>query len=174
MTNDPYSQKKYGLASNIKVKYQGSCDLLNYYKYIKYWLEDNDFISDEKTFETRYSERTNAKGRKTTEVVWECLRNSGSMYQYSLRIGFFIMGAQEIEVQENDAKVTLTKATYEMRITGALITDPDNKLKDYGQLKRIYFHYLIRKDLNYHKAYFYGKIYEVQEEMKKFLQTHSF
>ena len=169
-----FFKKEYLLAENIKVKYTGAADFANFYKYVKYWLEDNSFIGDERIFEKRYTERTSPDGSKTIEIIWETEKLNDGLFLYKLDIHFFIMNAKDVEVQWGDVKRNLTKAIYEMRLTGTLVLDPENKLEDYNFIKRWYYRSVMRKAFNYHKAYFYNKIYELQELMKKFLKENSF
>jgi len=98
----------------------------------------------------------------------------------SPRIFFFIMNAKDVEVQWGDVKRNLTKAIFEIRMGGSLELDPPDpvtkkcKLDDYNFIKRWYYRNVMRKALNYHKAYWFNKLYELQEAMKKFLKENSF
>ena len=124
--------------------------------------------------ETRYSERTNPDGSKTTEFRWETYKDNDSFFRYKVGIFFFIMNAKDVEVQWGDVKRNLTKAIFEIRMSGSLLLDPEDKLKDYNFIKRWYYRNVMRKALNYHKAYWFNKLYELQEAMKKFLKENSF
>ncbi|MBS3141695.1 hypothetical protein J4405_06160 [Candidatus Woesearchaeota archaeon] len=175
---DDFFKKEYDLlpSSLIKIKYTGAADLTNFYKYTKYWLEDNGFVNErnEAMLETRYSERTNPDGSKTTEFRWETYKDNDSFFRYKVGIFFFIMNAKDVEVQWGDVKRNLTKAIFEIRMSGSLLLDPEDKLKDYNFIKRWYYRNVMRKALNYHKAYWFNKLYELQEAMKKFLKENSF
>ena len=177
-----FFKKEYDLlpSSLIKIKYTGAADLTNFYKYVKYWLEDNGLIKDENVLETRYTERTNPDGSKTTEFRWEGRKLNDKFFLYKVDIFFFIMNAKDVEVQWGDVKRNLTKAIFEIRMGGSLELDPPDpvtkkcKLDDYNFIKRWYYRNVMRKALNYHKAYWFNKLYELQEAMKKFLKENSF
>src|SRR3989344_8899890 len=95
---DDFFKKEYPLTPDqIKIKYTGAADLTNFYKYVKYWLEDNGFIRDENVLERRYTERTNPDGSKTTEFRWEAYKDNDGFFRYNLNIYFFIMNAKEVE-----------------------------------------------------------------------------
>ena len=91
---DDFFKKEYDLlpSSLIKIKYTGAADLTNFYKYTKYWLEDNGFVNErnEAMLETRYSERTNPDGSKTTEFRWETYKDNDSFFRYKVGIFFFL------------------------------------------------------------------------------------
>ena len=179
MINDPFSEKKHPVtpseAAGLKIKYKGACELSNFYKYARYWLEDNGFLEKgHGDLEIRYTERIKPDGKKNLEIRWEAERNVTDMFKYNLTIVFFIVGIEKIEVEQNGEKRSLEKAAYEVRIWSDVETDPKNKLKNYGFLKRMYFKYVVRKDLNYHKSYLYNKTYEYQEAIKNYLREYSY
>lgn len=165
------------IVDNIKIKRKTIFDLARFYKFIKYWMDDNGFFIGEGPFnEYRYIDKTEARG-KHLEIFWEGEKAFSDYFIHKMKISFLVLGLTEVEIQKGAKKLKLDSADVEIRITGALITDAKNSYKDSPFSKiiqKIYENIIIKKRMDEYKRLVYEKTYSLQDEIKKFLDMYRF
>ena len=157
---------KIKLLDSQKIKWEGITDFGELYKYMKLWLEDNNYLKDEKTLERKYIER--AKGdKKQLEISWHAEKKKSDFFVYNIDTLFLILGMEDVEIDDNGVKRKMQKAIFEMQISSYLeSTKAWDELKG---LQKIYYEMIIRKRINDYLKELYDKSMGYFSYTKKFL-----
>ena len=147
----------------LKIRYAGTVDFGNVYKYMKLWLEDRGF-ADEKSLETKYTERRFGD-RKNLEVTWGCSRKVSNYISFDMEVTFLCLGISETEVQIGDIKRKMDKGDFELRIKG-WIQLGTKEWDQYNFLERTYFNLIMRKRLDDYKYDYYTILYRFVDFIK--------
>ncbi len=154
-------------SGGIKVRWVGTTDFAELYRFIKNWLEDRGFVKEERDLERKYVERRSG-GAKLLEIAWHGEQKISEYYKLNMDVTFLIIGVTEIEAQIGDVKRKLDKGDFEIRISSN-VEITDDKWNQYSLLKKIYFRIVARKRLPVYKREIYIKTYELQDAIKEFL-----
>ena len=151
----------------IKIRWVGTTDFAELYRFMKFWLEDRGFVNDERDLERKFIERRTG-GAKLLEIWWQAGFKVSEYYKYNMYITFLVIGATEVEAQIGDVKRKLDKGDFEIRISSS-VERLDEEWNKFGLLKKIYFRLVARKRLPTYKREIYIKTYEFQDAIKEFL-----
>src|SRR3990167_3096296 len=101
------------LLKEQKIKWEGTTDFGEFYKYLKLWLEDNNYVKgDGESLEKKYIER--AKGdKKQLEIIWNSQKKKSEFFVYHLDVTFLILGMSDVEVQQESIKRKMQKGVFE-------------------------------------------------------------
>lgn len=169
------------VVENIKIKRKTILDLTRFYKFVRYWMDDNGFFKELPAGafkETKYVEKTEPGG-KHLEIFWEGEKNFSDYFTHKLTVSYLILGWNKVEIQQGNKKLKLDDVDIEIRISGILVTDtdPKNFFKDTPFSKfiqKIYETLIVKKRLEKYKIEVYNKTYALQDEIKKFMDMYRF
>ncbi len=153
------------LPSGIKVKWDGIFDAEAVYKKIKYWLDFNGFGSNFE--EEEYSELSKGDS-KVLGARWHAEKVVTGYFGYVIEINMFITGMRDVQAQRNGINITLNKGKFEIRLAAHVVKDIDEKYK--SKLMQTFYEKVISKErVDEHKRLLAIKLYELQDEIKRFL-----
>ena len=149
--------------SGIKIKWSIPTDLKELYRNMKFWMEDNGFAKEE-SLEKKYVEMVKPNG-KDILILWEGGKEVNDYFSYKMSIEMAFIGANEVEVQENNIKRKLTKGSFEIKIVAYL---EYGGWEDLGMLNKVYYKLIARSRLEDYAEVLYGKVYKLQKLIKDF------
>ena len=149
----------------MKIKWGGPTDLKELYRQMKIWLEDQGYTT-EPTLEKKYVENIKPSG-KEIYVLWEAGKKVSDYFTYKMVIEFILVALNDVEVQQGNAKVKLTKGTLEIRITAFI--EYGEKWESISGLGKLYYKIVGKQRLEDYVEKFYDKVYKFQRFIKDFI-----
>jgi hypothetical protein len=157
--------KKIIIAPETRVRHVGLLDVGEFYTWLNRWFEFEGYWKD--TNEKQYIETPLPGGGKKLEFSWECRKDQTGFYTYVISMTFLFIGLNDVEVQNNDKKIKLQKADYDIRMNAYI----QKNLKE-SFFSSFYEKIFLRKRINEYKIDLYGKFYKLVEEMKEFFNVY--
>lgn len=154
------------LPSGIKVRYDGIFDAEEIYKKVKYWLDFNGYGGNFE--EEEYSEIIKGD-RKAVGARWHAEKKVTGYFGYVIEINFFITGLRDITIQQDGRQIETNKGNFEVRLAAYLVKDINEKYKSKA-MQNFYEKIIIKPRIDEHINLLAEKIYELQEEIRRFLQ----
>jgi hypothetical protein len=130
------------LICETKVKYSGIFSFKDLYNFAYDFLTDKGFFIEEKN----YSEKVKPEG-KEIEIKWVCLKKITDYFRYEIVINFKITGLLDIEITKEGKKFVSNKGDVEIKFSGSLERDYENKFETSAFLKfmrGVYDKYVIK------------------------------
>lgn len=166
-----------------KIKAGGVFDLEELYTELVRWFEFNGYTWRE----TKYRVVEMPNGLSQIEIKWECEKQpvKGEYLTYILNMQWQAF-VSEVEVSADGVKKKMNKGSIEFRFGSVLKRNvkafsPDEKdaknrifMKGgFGEfIMAIYEQFVIRKQVDYYKGYFFGETQKLFDEIKAFLQLY--
>jgi len=150
-----------------KVKNTGIFDYKEFYRFCYVWLVDKGYFVTEKS----YTEKIGANG-KEVEIEWEARKKLSDYFRNTIKVTWKIMGMTSVEVEENGKKVKMNKGQVELKVTGNLEKDYENKWESSAFtkfLRGIYDKYVIRVRIDQYEGKIFGDCDEFIAQAKAFL-----
>ena len=163
----------------VRFRWQGVMDFGELYRFMKWWLEDNEFCNDngftadKKCMEKKYVERRFAGGLRNVEIEWKTYRDRGDYFRYNLWVTFLILGMTDEEGEVKGVKRKLNKGDFDIRM-GANVETGYGEGWSKSVLKKIYFRFFIQKRLEMHKRYLYILFYRFNNAVKEYVQKQRY
>lgn len=154
------------LLKNQKIRWVGTTDFPELYKYMKLWLEDNGY-ADERNLEKKYVERIKPEGKKQIEVKWHAEKEKGEFFTYNIDVTILVLGMSNVEVQEEGIKKKIQKGDFEMRVTSYLKST--KKWNELHGIQGLYYEMFIRKRIDVYLEEVYNKSSAFFSYIKSFL-----
>ena len=151
--------------SGLKLVWQGIFDMNVVYRRTKYWLDFNGYGDN---FEEKEYSETIKNDSKELRITWYSEKTETGYFAYIIEIKFLILALKNIEIQKEDRKIKVNDGYFETRTMGYVLTNYQDKFKS-KFLQDIYEKFIVRKRIDAHKIILYGKVYTLQDEIKKFL-----
>ena len=143
------------------------------YKMIKYWLDFNGYGDERKSFkEEKYVERIKGDA-KQVEIRWRAEKEVSDYFTFVIELTYFIIGLKKIKVKQGDREIKMHEADLELRLSSNIILDKKNKWKN-PLTKKVYDKLIINKRIEEHKIDLYKKTYGLHDEIKSFLELHTY
>jgi len=130
------------LICETKVKYSGIFSFKDLYNFVYDFLTDKGFFVEEKN----YSEKVKPEG-KEIEIKWVCLKKITDYFRYEIVINFKITGLLDVEITKEGKKFVSNKGDVEIKFSGSLERDYENKFETSAFLKfmrGVYDKYVIK------------------------------
>lgn len=102
---------KVTVYSGLLIKYKGLYDYGGLYKFMRAWLEKNQYWVNE----DRYKDKLYTAFGTEIEPKWSAWRKINEYVKWNVGVEFHLWDAKDVEVVENDVKKTMT--TGRMTIT---------------------------------------------------------
>lgn len=156
--------------SGVKVVWKGIFDLETIYKKINEWLKIKKFESIK---ETNYAVRIKPNG-KNVEINWTATRDLDKYFRYVIEISFFVIGANEVEVEHEGEKIKMDKGEIEVKFSAKVVRDYKNEWSGKSLAKKVYEEFIIPKKIEWAKIDLYDTVTSLMSELKSFLQLYQF
>jgi hypothetical protein len=166
-------QNKINIVPSIKIKKKSIFSMDELYKNIKQWFDYEGYGDEKKSFmEEKYVERIKGDS-KLLEIQWEAQKNETEYITFVIRIGFFVLGLKDAEIEIGGKKMGTQKGEVEMRIKSYIITDKKNKWNS-KFMQKLYEEYIIKDRMEDYKTELYSKTYSLHDEIKNYLEMHQY
>ena len=153
------------LPSGIKVKWDGIFDSEGVYKKIKYWLDFNGFGGN---FEEQEYYEIQKGDSKTIGARWYAEKRASGYFGYVIEMNIYITGMREVQMQRNGVNITLNKGRFEVKLGAYVVKDLSEKYNS-NLMQKFYEKVVIKERIDEHKRLLAIKLYELQDEIKRFL-----
>ncbi len=158
---------EYDKIYETKLKHTGLFNFKELYKFVFEWFSSYQYIVVEK----KYEEKVIPEG-KDIEVEWVCLRKISDYFRFRVKVFFRISGMVTVEVQKGNVKVKMNKALVEVKTTGFLEKDYENRWERNPLakvLRGVYDRYVIRNRIEQYEDKIAEEIDESMAQIKAFL-----
>ncbi|MEA3329562.1 MAG: hypothetical protein U9Q06_02350 [Nanoarchaeota archaeon] len=150
-----------------KIKRAGIFDFKETYQFVYRWLTEEDYdVEEEKYQET-------AKGdTKDIEIMWVCKKKVSDYFRLNLKLGWRVLGLKKIEVEKDGKRIKMDDGSFEVKITGTLERDYENKWDKNPSMKflrGIYDKFIIEGTKKGYENKVFGDVEELSEQIKAFL-----
>ena len=150
-----------------KLKHEGLFDFKELYRFFFEWFTSYDYIVAEK----KYEEKITPEG-KDIEVEWECFRKISDYFRFKVKIIYRLIGLVSVEVQKGNIKVKTNKAMVEIKATGFLEKDYENRWERNPVakiLRGVYDRYIIKSRIEQYEDKLATEVDEAIAQIKAFL-----
>ena len=149
------------------VKFQGTFDMLDYYKKMHDLIESLGYDIDE----DKYKYKENPGPSNDIEIEWTCAKTGDDYTKFKILCKPFMDSAKKVEVQKGTARVKLSKANLELEIRASLITDFEDRWERHPIMKffkGLFDRYLYKPTYETWQAKIWEEMYTIENEMKAF------
>ena len=161
-------RKAVTVVPKLKIRHIGVVNMTELYKNMKYWLDYQGYGNHKETFkENKYIERIKGDS-KILEISWTAQRNESDYVAYVIKVGFFVLGLTDIEVEVEGRKVKSQKGDIQVYISSELVTDRKNNWNS-SIMQYIYENFIAKKRIEDYMIDLYSKTYSFQDEIKVYL-----
>ena len=150
-----------------KVKRSGIFDFRETYQFVHRWLTEEDYDVEEE----RYVEEVTGDSKKV-EIKWVATKKISDYFKNELKLGWRIIGLQNVEVEKNGQKIKMNKGSFEVKIIGSLIKDYEGNWDASPFMKflrGIYDRWVIEGRIKQYENKVFGDVEELSEQIKAFL-----
>lgn len=150
-----------------KIKQDGIFNFKEMYRFCLAWLVDENYDVTEKT----YTEKITAVG-KELEIRWDAVKKISDYFKFNIMAVWKILNMSDVEVTENGKKIKMNKGSAEIRITGVLQKDYENKWEDnpFSKfLRTLYDKHIIRARIEQYEGKIFAECDEFANQIKSFL-----
>lgn len=150
-----------------KIAYSGIFDFKETYNFLFEWFRFLEYsVSEEK-----YAEKIKPTG-KEVEISWVCAKKINDYVKFKIKVRILIVNMVEVEVTEEGVKIKKEKGNIDIKFSGNLEKDYQNKWETSPILKflrGIYDKYIIKSKIEAYEDKLAGEVEETAEQIKAFL-----
>lgn len=150
-----------------KVKQTGVFNFKELYSFVYDYLIEDGYDLTEKT----YSEKVTGDS-KMIEIKWEANKKVSDYFKFQIKLDWQIIGMKEVDVDREGKKVKTNSGSIEIKFSGVLIKDYENRWEDnpvYKFLRGVYDRYIIRNRIEQFEQKLIGEIIDTLNQCKSFL-----
>ncbi|MEM4703295.1 MAG: hypothetical protein QXP53_02320 [Candidatus Pacearchaeota archaeon] len=150
-----------------KILHSGIFDFKNVYNFIFEWLRSLEYV----IIEQKYSEKIKPEG-KEIEISWLCLREINDYFRFRIKLGLRILKMVDVEVTEDGVKIKKNKGDMELKFSGFLEKDYENKWESNPIskfLRGLYDKYIIKTKIDSYEDKLAEEVNETSEQIKAYL-----
>jgi hypothetical protein len=150
-----------------KVKHDGIFDYKEVYRFLYAWLTDFEYFMEERN----YTEKVKPEG-KEVEIHWIARRKISDYFRFVLKVDWLILGMTNIEVMKDNLKVKANKGVLEIKVTGFLEKDYENRWENTSFLRflrGVYDRFVIRGRIEDYEDKLCEELDEFVAQAKAFL-----
>lgn len=151
----------------IILNYEGIFDLDTLYDKCAAWFIEQGYEFHENTYKK-------AEG-KEEEILWDPWKNITDYIKFIIKVKFFIIDMEKIDVVKEGKKVKLTKARMRLELDMKIEKDYSGRFKGHPFLKKIkefYERFIFKKEYeNVWEDMLYYHVFKLQTLMKEHLDS---
>jgi hypothetical protein len=150
-----------------KVKFSGLFDFKDTYQFVYAWLTEEGYSVEEQ----KYQESVKGDS-KDVEIAWDCKKKISDYFRANLKVSWRVLGLKKVEAEKNGKRIKIDDGSFEIKISGTLERDYQNKWdKSQGLrfLRGVYDKYIIEGSLKQYRGKVVGDVDDLIEEVKAFL-----
>lgn len=166
------------LAAKFEVEFENVFHLKELYKHIFDWTKKWGFKSiDSGQPETLYMELVGGNGAKNHHIWWRFIRDdSGGYFRNFLKIDYQTLNMNSVEIMHNGKKAKTNNGDIILRVEGWLMLDYKEQWKKHAVLKyfdKWFVNRWYKKEISAHKKELWFEVYNLQDEIKQYLELHT-
>ena len=149
-----------------KLKYVGIFDFKDAYSFLYTLISDWGYGLNEKS----YSEKVKGDS-KEIDISWEGSRKIDDYFKFELLIDWKILGLKDAEVMKDGKKIKANSGEVEIKMTGILVKDYEDKWSGTPFMKflrGVYDKFVIAKTTEEYEDKLTAEVEEAVDEMKAF------
>ncbi|MCS7134705.1 MAG: hypothetical protein NZ889_02505 [Candidatus Pacearchaeota archaeon] len=150
-----------------KIANSGIFNFKEVYNFLFEWFRSLEYV----VLEQKYSEKIRPTG-KEIGISWLCLKKINDYVRFRVKVSITIANLVEVEITEEGIKLKKDKGDIEIKFSGHLEKDYENKWEANPItkfLRGIYDKYIIRSKLEAYEDKLAEEIEESSEQIKAFL-----
>ena len=150
-----------------KVRRSGIFDFKDTYQFIYRWLTEEGY----KVEEQKYQEEVQADSKKV-DIIWVAEKKISDYFKNEIKLSFRITGLKNVEVEKEGRRVKMNDGSFEVKITGSLTKDYENKWENNPMMKflrGVYDRYLIEGRIKLYGRKLFEDINDLTEQIKSYL-----
>ncbi|MEK6848728.1 MAG: hypothetical protein AABX65_03800 [Nanoarchaeota archaeon] len=150
-----------------KVKYSGTFDFKELYRFCYDWLVDNGYLVSEKS----YGEKVGSSG-KDVEIEWEAKKKISDYFRFVITAKWRILGMTSVDVEKDGKKIGVNKGAFEITLRGLLEKDYEHRWENNAFtkfLRGVYDRYVIRARIDQYEGKIFFEVDELVAQIKSFL-----
>ncbi|MEM3074666.1 MAG: hypothetical protein QW727_01865 [Candidatus Pacearchaeota archaeon] len=150
-----------------KVKWKGIFDFKEIYQFMYRRLNEEGYSVEEQ----KYQEEVKGD-EKDIEITWVATKNISDYFKNEIKLSFRILGLKKIEAEKNGKRIKTNEGGFEVKITGSLVKDYENRWENNPTMKflrGVYDKYIVEGTINRYKRNIVNDIDDLTENTKAFL-----
>jgi len=150
-----------------KFKQKGIFDFKDFYAFAYDWLNGEGYNVTENV----YSEEITGDSKKI-EIEWVAKKKISDYFRFVIKINWMIIGLKNVEVEREGKKLKMNSGQVEVKISGVLEKDYENKWEDHPFwkfLRGVYDRYIIRSRIEQYEDKLEGEVDEFIAQCKAYL-----
>ena len=150
-----------------KLKYKGTFDYSEVYKFMYDWLVEEEYVVEEQ----KYDEAILGDS-KDVKITWMAEKKISDYFKNEIKLDFKILGLKDVEVEKEGKRIKINKGGFEVKIVGNLTKDWESTWENNPMMKffrGIYDKYIIEGTIKEYSEVLVEDIEELIEETKAFL-----
>ncbi|MEM1535244.1 MAG: hypothetical protein QXE64_00190 [Candidatus Pacearchaeota archaeon] len=155
------------LIYETKVKHDGIFDFKALYAFLYDWFADREYFIKEES----YTEKIKAEG-KEIEIKWKCLKKITDYFRFEIEIKWRISRLVDIEITKEGKKIKANKGEVEIKFSGTLERDYENKFETSAFtkfLRSVYDRYIIRTRIEQMEGELTKEVIDASNQVKSYL-----
>ena len=150
-----------------KIKQAGIFTFKDLYSFLYDWLREEGYDVIEKS----YNEKVSGDS-KNIEIKWEATREISDYFKFQVKLDWQILGMKSVDVQKDDKKVKMDSGSLEIKFSGTLIRDYEDRWENqpfWKFMRGIYERYIIKSRIDEYQIKLLGEVEELISQCKSFL-----
>jgi len=150
-----------------KIKRKGLFDFKELYRFCYTWLADEGYFVEER----KYTEKVKGN-EKEIEIEWIAKKKISDYFRFTLKFNWRIIGMMPVEVEKNGKRIKMDQGDVEIKVSGILEKDYENRWEKTPFLKflrGVYDKYIIRSRIEQYEDKIFGEVDEFVAQTKAFL-----
>ncbi len=132
------------------------------------WLKDHGYNVNEKS----YKEKLSGAGKEII-IIWEASKKVTDYFKYTIKLDWHILTMKDAEVEIDGKKTKTNKGELEIKFTGVIIKDYEERWEDgpfHKFLRGLYDRYVIRNTIDEYEGDLEDDTRDIISDLKSFLR----
>jgi len=149
-----------------KIKHTGYASFKDLYSFLYEWLNNEGYSISEESYSEKISGDT-----KNIEIDWKASRKVSDYFKFTIKVGWRVLGLKEVEVQRQGKKIKTNLGNFELKISGILEKDYEDKWENspfFKFLRGVYDKYIIKSRIDEYGDKLVGNADELVSQCKAY------
>lgn len=150
-----------------KIKRTGVFDFTYLYSMIYNYFQDIGYTMIEKS----YSEKVGSQGKEIT-IGWSPYKKVTDYFRFNIDVKWLVLNLKEIEIVKDGKKIKINSGTFQIIVTGYVITDHKKKWDGTWigkKFRDMYDNYIIRARIDEYEDKVVEELDELSQRVKNYL-----
>ena len=150
-----------------KIKQSGIFSFKDLYAFLYDWLKEEGYDILEKS----YSEKVSGDS-KQIEISWDATKEVSDYFKFQIKVEWQILGMKSVDVQREDKKIKMDSGSLEVKFTGVLLKDYEDRWENqpfWKFMRGVYDRYIIKSRIDEYQIKLFEEVEDVVSQCKSFL-----